>query len=99
MTLQGEILFWSLMGDEALKSMFLFIPLQVILAITSISETVIPTNHKICPFFFIFLNQSCCCFLPLINICLAGLRHLAVPLYNFPLHLHTCFFIFTDHRL
>ena len=50
MTLLGEILSWTLMGDEGLKSVFLFVPLQVILAITSTSETVIPTKHKICIF-------------------------------------------------
>ena len=56
MTLLGEILSWSLMGDEGLKSVFLFVPLQVILAITGTSETVIPTNHKICLFFLFYLS-------------------------------------------
>ena len=82
--------------------MFLSVPLQVILAITSTSETVIPTNHKICIFFsllFIFLNQWCCCFLQFINICWASLWHLTVPLSNFPLHLHTRFLICTDHKI
>ena len=65
----------------------------------STSGTVIPTS-----FFLLhlsFLNQWCCCFVQLINICWASLRHLAVPYYNFPLHMHmhTYFLIYTDDKI
>ena len=79
--------------------MFLFAPLQVILAITSTSETVIPTNHKICLFFF--LGCCCCCFLLLINIGSEQVSDIMQfpTVYNFPIHLHTCFLIYIDENI
>ena len=69
----------------------------------STSGTVLPTNHQICIFFLFhvsFLNQWCCCFVQLINICWASLQHLAVPsIYNFPHHLHTYFLIYTNYKI
>ena len=87
------------MGDRGLKSMFLFAPLQVILAITSTSETVIPTNHKICLFFFSWL---------LLLLFSSAYQHwleqvsdiMQFPtVYNFPIHLHTCFLIYIDDKI
>ena len=77
------ILHFFVLFGSMLKSVFLFGPLQVVLAIMSNLGTVIPTSHKICIFFsfiYLFLNQWCNCFLQLFSICLVSLRHLAVPI-------------------
>ena len=87
------------MGDRGLKSLFLFAPLQVILAITSNSETVNPTNHKICLFFFLLVAVA------VVFFCLSTFAEqvsdiLQFPsVYNFPIHLHTCFFIYIDDKI
>ena len=78
--------------------MFLFAPLQVILAITSTSETVIPTNHTICLFFFLVAVS-------VVFFCLSTFAEqvsdiLQFPsVYNFPIHLHTCFLIYNDDKI
>ena len=83
------------MGDRGLKSVFLFVPLQVILAITITSEAVIPTNHKICLFFLL---------VAVVFFCLSTFAEqisdiLQFPsVYNFPIHLHTCFLIYIDEN-
>ena len=83
--------------------MFLFGLLKVFLAFMSSPLGLwSPQTTRFASFFLFylsFLNQWCCCFVQLINICWASLQHLAVPFYNFPLHLHTCFLIYTDDKI
>ena len=82
--------------------MFLFGPLQVVLAIMSNLGTVIPTNHKIFIFFsFIYFFF----FEPVMLLFSSALQHLlsksltSCSSHNFPLHLHTCFLMYTDDKI
>ena len=68
--------FFILFGS-ILKSFFFWTVIKVFLGIMSTSGTLIPTSFFL--FHLSFLNQWCCCFVQLINICWASLQHLAVP--------------------
>ena len=86
--IKGHVLVWTI---------------EIFLAIMSTSETVILINHKLCVFFFsfmyLFLKQWCCCFLQLIKIFSASLRHLVFLFIIFPPDLHTCFLIYTNDKI
>ena len=94
------ILHFFVLFESLLKSVFLFGPLQVILAIMNNSGTVIPTNHKICIFLF-----HLSFFEPVMLLFSSALQHLlsksptSCSSHNFPLHLHNCFLMYTDDKI
>ena len=95
------ILHFFVLFGSILKSVFLFGPLQVILAIMSNLGTVIPTSHKICIFplsFIFFWTSDAVVFFSSSTFALSKFPT-SCSSHNFPLHLHNCFLMYTDDKI
>ena len=95
------ILHFFVLFGRILKSVFLFGPLQVVLAIMSNLGTVIPALATKFAFFLFHLSF----FEPVMLLFSSALQHLLsksltpCSSHNFPLHLHTCFLMYTDDKI